>query len=470
MRGALFFAAAALLSIPAALAQTQDCAICVVLLSLLGQLSSNISAAPHPVAFCKDLTLCDGTCSPFSTTPWPLESPAFPTDGGAPDGRRLAPAAAAHTRAADAALLDPAAALAAFARFRAARARAPARGAGGTLTDVFTAAARFIAASAAPCADGLDIACDIARVFDDHLPLVDADGDAFADAPFKTPAGIPDDFLGRHLRGSDWRGLDCAGNASDIYPGRAASNYPAAVDANCNGIAGVDAASGTPYEELWCAGDNAPLGVAILGDSAAAHFHIPPQYVNARSFNLSGLVELAANEADWPQCSWSTGWRNVTDCPATAPLPGGRPRASIYQRMVERNRCAHRDLQNVGVNGARTGSMAPPAGIVNDLARNQTTDAPLLAFYALIGNDVCNGHPGNESFTTVAEFKANVLKALAVLDTTLPRGSHVAFLGLVDGRVLFDTTHTLTHPLGLSYPEVYEFLSCAWRRRRRAAG
>lgn len=61
-------------------------------------------------------------------------------------------------------------------------------------------------------------------------------------------------------------------------------------------------------------------------------------------------------------------------------------------------------------------------------------------------------HPPRQtgSWTTVSEFKKNVLAALAVLDTTLPKGSHVAFLGLVDGRVLFDTTHTLTHPLGIT--------------------
>jgi len=412
------------------------------------------------------LFLCNGTCSPFGTTPWPLASPAFPTDGGAADGRRLAAAApgapgapfAPGAAALRAALGDPASALAAFAAFRA---RAPAARAGATLTDVFAQVARFIAAAAAPpCCDGLDLACDISRVFDDHLPLVDFDDDAFADAPFKPVGGVPDDFLGRHLRGSSWRGLDCNGTDGSVYPGRAASAHAPAVDANCNGIAGVDAATGTPYEELFCSGENAPLGVAILGDSAAAHFHIPPQYLNARTFNLSGVVELAANEADWPQCSWATGWRNASDCPASKPLPGGLAPASIYQRMRARNRCAHRDFQNVGVNGARTGSMAPPKGIVNDLARDQAADAPLLVIYALIGNDVCDGHPGNGSWTTVADFKTNVLAALAVLDTTLPAGSHVAFLGLVDGRVLFDTTHALTHPLGLTYPEVYEFLSC----------
>lgn len=36
--------------------------------------------------------------------------------------------------------------------------------------------------------------------------------------------------------------------------------------------------------------------------------------------------------------------------------------------------------------------MAPPNGIINSFARNQKTDAPMLLFFALIGNDVCNGH------------------------------------------------------------------------------
>ena len=63
------------------------------------------------------------------------------------------------------------------------------------------------------------------------------------------------------------------------------------------------------------------------------------------------------------------------------------------------------------------------------------------------GNDVCNGHPGSSGWATPAEFKADLLRTLKFLDGgVLPRGSHVAFLPLVDGRVLYDTTHTLTHP------------------------
>ena len=274
-----------------------------------------------------------------------------------------------------------------------------------------------------------------------------------------------------HLRGADWRGRDCNDTRADVYPGRLDLGAgPADVDSNCNGIVGTDPVSQRPYEELFCSGANAPMGVAILGDSAAAHFHLPPQYVNAVTFDLSGLLELAGNEADWPQCSWSTGFREPSACPRMGYIPPNNgsfpfpPTASIYQRFAALNKCNHRDLQNIGVNGARTGSMAPGSdgsfGIVDALARSAATDAPLLAIYALIGNDVCNGHPGADDMTTVPEFKANVLAALSVLNSTLPAGSHVAFLGLADGRVLYDTTHTHIHPIGVPYPDLYEALSC----------
>ena len=62
--------------------------------------------------------------------------------------------------------------------------------------------------------------------------------------------------------------------------------------------------------------------------------------------------------------------------------------------------------------------------------------------------------------TTVDDFKTSVLASLTVLNATLPAGSHVAFVGLVDGRVLFDTTSSQIHPLGVPYPDLYEALSC----------
>ena len=66
----------------------------------------------------------------------------------------------------------------------------------------------------------------------------------------------------------------------------------------------------------------------------------------------AALPRPLGNEADWPQCSWSTGVNNQTACPAST-LPANVTAQSLYARMVERNRCAHRDFQNIGVNGAR---------------------------------------------------------------------------------------------------------------------
>ena len=428
--------------IPQAFSQTQDCAVCVVALGLVQQLSSNYTS--NPDSDCKALGFCTGACVFWN--PWPSNAAPFPSDGGAVDSRRSLRELASEAQRASSftreAALD-------FVRFASAR-LPPAS----TLQDALGLLWRYLAvgatSGASPCSDGLDIVCDFERPFQYHLPMIDHDGDNFAGDP------LAGDFLNQHFRGRSWRGKDCNDSSAEQYPGRLDAG--GRVDSNCNGISGTDPASGKAYEELFCSGDNAPMGVAIVGDSAAAHFHIPPQFLNAPTFNASGILEMASNEADWPQCSWATGYRNESAaCPKMGRLDA--PPASFYQRWLELNLCAHGDVQNIGVNGARTGSMAPP-GVINALARNKSTDAPLLVIYALIGNDVCNGHPGSADWTTVSEFQSNVLASLDYLDRILPQGSHVAFLGLADGRVLYDTTHTRTHPIGQSYPSVYEFLSC----------
>jgi len=58
------------------------------------------------------------------------------------------------------------------------------------------------------------------------------------------------------------------------------------------------------------------------------------------------------------------------------------------------------------------------------------------------------------------EFYLNILSSLAFLDQQLPAGSHVVFIGLVDGRVLWNNLHNKTHPIGVPYANVYEFLNC----------
>lgn len=314
--------------------------MCLVLVTLVSQQPGDghvPPGTPSPESVCIGLKVCDGSCALFPNGTWPVDSPVFPTDGGVTDVRRRlasppsppsSPASSAPSSSAAAALpawvtlegLRPA--LEAVAAAEAAAGGAlgfydavallakavvvgAVRDAGGAAAlglrapRTTTTARAGVGNSTPPCSDGLDVACDISRVFDDHFPLVDHDGDAFPGEP-RVNASEPEfgAFLSNHLRGADWRGRDCNDDLAGVYPGRAATAYGPEVDHNCNGIAGVEPASGTPYEALYCSGANAPMGVAILGDSATAHFHLPPQYVNARALNFSGLLQLAGNEAE----------------------------------------------------------------------------------------------------------------------------------------------------------------------------
>ena len=74
--------------------------------------------------------------------------------------------------------------------------------------------------------------------------------------------------------------------------------------------------------------------------------------------------------------------------------------------------CSHRDFQNIGVNGARS---SRARDLVESAARNPLLDHPALVVLSLIGNDVCNGHPGMSHMTTPEEFYDNMLQALKVL-------------------------------------------------------
>ena len=281
------------------------------------------------------------------------------------------------------------------------------------------------------------------RFLNEHLPISDSDGDAFAPAK------------DRGLRGSHWRGADCADADASIYPGRRdAGAHGVAVDHDCNGISGADAASGKSYEELYCAG-TPRRGLIHIGDSATAHFHLPPQWLSKNGWGLRNVLSDAEDELDQPACAWGTGHKNASQCPYSPAknLTG----MSITEMLWRRNRCNHRDFQNVGVNGARsTASMA----LVESAARDQATDHPALVIFSLIGNDVCNGHPGTSRMTPPDVFEKNVRAQLDALDAKLPAGSAVVAVGLVDGRVLWNTMHARQHPVGASYEEVYGYLNC----------
>lgn len=173
-----------------------------------------------------------------------------------------------------------------------------------------------------------------------------------------------------------------------MHPGALPIANDVGVDSNCNGIFGVDPSTGAPYESVFC-NETPPVGTVVLGDSASAHFHVPAAYLDATTLNnhtFEHLLGILANEFDWPMLSATTGFDNTSQF---APDIAG-PVNSTYQVMRSRNLCAHRDFQNIAVNGARAGDMNRT--IMQSMSRIQDKDRPVLLVYALIGNDVCNGH------------------------------------------------------------------------------
>jgi acyloxyacyl hydrolase len=280
---------------------------------------------------------------------------------------------------------------------------------------------------------------------ENHLPYYDHDGDRFS--------------THNELRGGYFRGRDCDDTDATVFPGRDTTD--ATKDNNCNGIFGTDPATGKTYEELYCEGTGA-MGVAALGDSATAHFRLPPTYFNASELsqaNFAHLFRLLEDEADWPMLSWSTG-----HFPGDQFLPdiGGRM-VSLYSKMAERNLCNHRDYQNLGVNGARVSQLDPFDFL---LSRNATSGVkPLLLIFSMVGNDVCDGHHGFGDMTTPAEYFRRVERAVYRADSFLPNGSHIILVPLVDGRILYDAMHARIHPIGwtnqdVTYTDFYDYLNC----------
>lgn len=267
-----------------------------------------------------------------------------------------------------------------------------------------------------------------------HLPLLDGDRDHFSTYPV--------------LRGYYWRGKDCNDRDGNIYPGRRTNPYPGQdLDYDCNGIYGTDNDTGRPWKEVLCE-NTTRYGFAVIGDSVGAHFSIPPEYLTASKINATTFDNFLlnfANEFDLPHYSMTTGYMNDTK---------ERPTRSLYKYFLERNRCNHRDLQNLAVNGGDTYDSDTN---MRALQRNISTDYPMIVVMELIGNDVCFG-PGKTTPPDV--FKKGLLDRLAYLDTVLPKGSHVIMLGLVNGSLLYDYLHNETHPIGMTFRAVYDYLNC----------
>jgi len=137
--------------------------------------------------------------------------------------------------------------------------------------------------------------------------------------------------------------------------------------------------------------------------------------------------------------------------------------SSVYMKLFQRNHCNHRDYQNLAKNGADSFD-------VNDILlksfnRRKGIDQPALVFYALMGNDVCNHWHNLDHMTTPQQMRTNLLKTLHTLDKQLPDGSHIVFVGMVDGRLLYNSMHNRIHPIGslrrdVTYSQFYDFFNC----------
>ena len=273
---------------------------------------------------------------------------------------------------------------------------------------------------------------------------------------------LDSDFYSRTvtLRGTSWRGKDCDDLSSNFHAGRKAAD-DTDLDTNCNGIMGKDALTGKTFEELWCDGTE-QMGIVGLGDSFTAHFRIPQEWATAADLNETILQDVPfalENEFDWPMLSTTTGYKNSTWDVIRGPVD------SFYLRLREINRCNHRDYQNIGVNGDNSEQMSKQT--MYTLARNKSTDHPVLVSLALLGNDVCFADHTTDVMTTPEEFYANQLKILRYLDDTLPAGSKVITLGLIDGRFLYKTMHDRIHPLGawrkdVTYSAFYDYFNCLY--------
>jgi acyloxyacyl hydrolase len=160
---------------------------------------------------------------------------------------------------------------------------------------------RSLSTSTACTIPGIEEICKILdNVFKSHIPLLDYDGDHFGTES--------------SLRGSSWRGKDCDDFSRKVRPGARSVNGDSVVDENCNGIFGMDSTTGRPWEEEFC-NDTQRLGIAVLGDSISAHFHIPEQWIDARQISVAAfehLLFIIENELDWPQLSGVTGHINIT--------------------------------------------------------------------------------------------------------------------------------------------------------------
>lgn len=291
-----------------------------------------------------------------------------------------------------------------------------------------------------------DLCSYLSTVWENMEPAFDFDGDKFSSS--------------EKWRGSHWRGRDCFDVNSKIYPGRRPHYADVNFDTNCNGIWGLDKEAGIPWETKFCAASKS-RGIVMFGDSVGAHFHFPAAWFNpnliSKDISLRNLTGVLLDEFDWPQYSFATGFKNITDPEL---IQGDVD--SIYLRMRKRNLCNHRDYQNVCRNGATSFDLVKN---VKNIARS-LEDKPVTVLLGVFGNDVCNRFPDTlRNMTTTKQFYKNIVQVIQTLEKTLPANSHIVLIGLVNGTFIYDTLAERLHPLGeyhgnVKYKDVFNWFEC----------
>jgi acyloxyacyl hydrolase len=127
----------------------------------------------------------------------------------------------------------------------------------------------------------------------------------------------------------------------------------------------------------------------------------------------------------------------------------------------------HRDYVNAGVNGASVdnliddGPIVPSnyTGAMQALPSRYKVDGPSTVFFSMIGNDICHAKELG-GWTPTDVFASKAQEEFEYLDTILAPNSHVIIMGLVDGRVLYETLKDAYHPAGSTYPQFYDYLNC----------
>jgi len=201
---------------------------------------------------------------------------------------------------------------------------------------------------------------------------------------------------------------------------------------------------------MFCKNSN-QQGIIVLSDSTGAMFG-PPIFPFA---SPDTWTDVTVNEFNWPQCSWATAHESTENCEHQWIV---KDVDSIYLKLWRRNRYNFRDFQNIAVDGSRSPSMA--RSLVITTARQVANDHPALVFFALVANDVCSPHPGTGSMTTPQEFLKNNLQSLQWLDEHLPTGSHVVFIGLFHGALIWEMMHDKPYPyFDITYGDLWRLLS-----------